>query len=79
MCFGSVTMAKLYKFFDWRLNQKIGKGGRKKKGTKKESSLETAWKCFRLVYERAMGKKLDATLGRRMKKVGPQPCRWRKT
>ncbi|KAB5513055.1 hypothetical protein GE09DRAFT_1267713, partial [Coniochaeta sp. 2T2.1] len=46
-CFRSVTAAKLYKFFDWRLNQKIGRGGRKKKGTKKESSLETGWKCFR--------------------------------
>jgi hypothetical protein len=70
-----VTAAKLYKFFDWRLNQKIGKGGRKKKGTKKESSLETGWKCFRLVYERAMGEKLDPELGRRMRKVGPQPWR----
>jgi hypothetical protein len=55
------------------LNQKVGKGGRKKKGTKKKSSLGTDWKQFRLVYERATSEKLDPKLNRRMHKVSPWP------
>ena len=64
----------LRQFFDWRLNQKVGKGGRKKKGTKKKSSLGTAWKQLRLVFERATDEKLDPKLSRKVRKVsGPAP------
>jgi hypothetical protein len=63
----------LRRFFDWRLHQKTGKGGRRKRGTKKSSSLGTNWKVFRLVYERAMGGKLDGKINRRMHKVACSP------
>lgn len=72
-CFESVSVGMLYQFFDWFLNQKVGKGGRKKKGTKKQSSLGTDWKQFRLVYERVMEKKLDPKLNQRMHKVKDPP------
>ncbi|CAJ2508763.1 Uu.00g137890.m01.CDS01 [Anthostomella pinea] len=53
-CFESIDIRLLYNFFDWSLNQMVGKNGRKKRGTKKSSSLGTNWKVFRLVYETAM-------------------------
>ncbi|OAQ58191.1 C2H2 finger domain-containing protein [Pochonia chlamydosporia 170] len=68
-CFESISVGILYKFFEWRLNQKAGKDGRKLRGTTKSSSLGTAWKVFRLVYERAVGAKLDTKLNRNMHKV----------
>ncbi len=69
-CFESVSLKFLYFFFDWMLSQKEGKKGRKKRGTKKSSSLGTYWKVYRLVYERATGDKLNATMNRRMHRVG---------
>ncbi|XP_044718700.1 C2H2 finger domain-containing protein [Hirsutella rhossiliensis] len=48
---------------------KVGKDGRKRRGTRKSSSLSTYWKVFRLVFERATGDKLDPKLNRRMHKV----------
>jgi hypothetical protein len=68
--FESVSLASLNCFFDWLLGQKTGKDGRKKRGTKKSSSLGTYWKIYRLVYERATGAKLDAKLNRKMHRVG---------
>lgn len=65
----STSVRVLYNFFDWSLNQKVGKDGRKKRGTKKSSSLGTYWKVFRLVFQRATGDKLDAKMNRRMHKV----------
>ncbi|KXX77138.1 hypothetical protein MMYC01_207556 [Madurella mycetomatis] len=67
--FESVSLGSLYNFFDWLLGQKAGKNGRKKRGTKKSSSLGTYWKVYRLVYERATGAKLDAKLNRKMHRV----------
>ncbi|KAI9146617.1 C2H2 finger domain-containing protein [Paramyrothecium foliicola] len=68
-CLKTLSLAVLEKFFDWKLNQKVGKDGRKKKGITKTSSLHTCWKVFRLVYERAMEAKLDLKLTRKMHKV----------
>ncbi|KND85610.1 hypothetical protein TOPH_09291, partial [Tolypocladium ophioglossoides CBS 100239] len=65
----STSVRVLYNFFDWSLNQKVGKDGRKKRGTKKSSSLGTYWKVFRLVFQRATGDKLNAKMNRRMHKV----------
>ncbi|KAJ0329333.1 hypothetical protein COL922a_012866 [Colletotrichum nupharicola] len=59
----------LYNFFDWFLSQKVGKDGRKKRGIKKKSSLGTYWKVFRLVFERAVGDKIDQKLNRTKKHV----------
>ncbi|KAK3318207.1 C2H2 finger domain protein [Apodospora peruviana] len=73
--FESVSLGSLYNFFDWLLGQKAGKDGRKKRGTKKSSSLGTYWKVYRLVYERATGAKLDAKLNRKMHRVGSSPAR----
>ncbi|CAJ2505605.1 Uu.00g129990.m01.CDS01 [Anthostomella pinea] len=68
-CFESINIRLLYNFFDWSLNQRVGKNGRKKKGTKKSSSLGTTWKVFRLVYETAIGAKLDPKLNHNMHQV----------
>lgn len=68
-CYSSLSIPLLYNFFDWRLNQKVGKGGRKVRGTKKKSSLGTYWKVFRLVFERATGDKVDPKMNRSMHKV----------
>jgi hypothetical protein len=56
-------------FFDWLLNQRRGKGGRRRQGSKLASSLGTYWKVYRLVYERATGSRLSAGLNRSMHKV----------
>lgn len=56
-------------FYDWCLNQNTGKNGRRKCGIKSTSSLKTYWKQFRLVYQRAMGCKLDATMTRKVHRV----------
>lgn len=80
-CFRSITHTKslrlLYNFFDWRLNQKVGKNGRKLCGTRKSSSLGTYWKTFRLVFERTMTEKLDAKVNRQMHKVFLSPLHLR--
>ncbi|EGC46846.1 C2H2 finger domain-containing protein [Histoplasma capsulatum var. duboisii H88] len=49
----------LYAFFSWVLNQRRGKGGRRRQGLKYQSSLDTYWKIFRLVYEREVQEKID--------------------
>ncbi|KAJ9656079.1 hypothetical protein H2201_008651 [Coniosporium apollinis] len=64
-----VSIKLLYSFFDWLLNQRRGKGGRKRRGTKLASSLGTYWKVYRLVYERATGGKIDPQMTRQMHKV----------
>ncbi|KAK1837702.1 C2H2 finger domain-containing protein [Colletotrichum chrysophilum] len=65
-CYATVSISLLYTFFDWFLNQKVGKDGRKKREIKKKSTLATYWKVFRLVFERAVGDKLDPKLNRSM-------------
>ncbi|CCF41454.1 C2H2 finger domain-containing protein [Colletotrichum higginsianum] len=68
-CYETLSIKILYNFFDWYLNQKVGKDGRKRSGIKKKSSLVTFWKIFRLVFERAMGEGIASKLGRSMRKV----------
>ncbi|KAI1839461.1 hypothetical protein JX266_014328 [Neoarthrinium moseri] len=68
-CFRDISVPVLYHFFDWSLNQKVGKAGRKKRGIKTRSALGTNWKILRLVFERATGSKLDAKINRRMHTV----------
>lgn len=57
--FKSVTVPVLHQFLEWALNQKVGKNGRKMKGTKKGSSVKTLWKNLQVVYKVAMGKKFE--------------------
>jgi hypothetical protein len=67
--YNAISLRSLYNFFDWLLSQRRGKGGRKRRGTKLASSLGTYWKVFRLVYERAIGAKIDGETTRSMHKV----------
>ncbi|KAK8859446.1 C2H2 finger domain-containing protein [Apiospora arundinis] len=64
-----ISICLLYKFFEWRLNQKSTPDGRRLRGIKKRSSLGTYWKVFRLAYERAVADKVDPKLNRSMHKV----------
>ena len=59
----------LYNLFNWLLNQTQGKDGRKRRGTRKRSSLGVYWKIFRLVYERATGEKVGPKMNRQMHSV----------
>ncbi|OJD21219.1 hypothetical protein ACJ73_07443 [Blastomyces percursus] len=54
----------LYLFFNWRFKLKLGKGGRRLKGTKKSSALKGDWKNFLRYYEGTSGTKIDARLMR---------------
>ncbi|RWA03585.1 hypothetical protein EKO27_g11521 [Xylaria grammica] len=65
----SPAISLLYFFFEWSLNQKEGKNGRRKRGIQKKSTLGTYWKVFRLVFERALGDKIDPKVNRSMHKV----------
>ncbi|KAM0814231.1 hypothetical protein AB5N19_00021 [Seiridium cardinale] len=51
-------------FLNWCLNQKTGKGGRRKKGIATKSSLTTFWCNFRLVFERETRSKIDGRVDR---------------
>ncbi|KAK1707756.1 C2H2 finger domain protein [Colletotrichum acutatum] len=68
-CYAKISLGLMYNFFDWVMSQKIGKNGRKKRGIKKKSSLGTYWKVFRLVFERAVGEKINQKLNRSMHRV----------
>ncbi|OJD22915.1 hypothetical protein ACJ73_05741 [Blastomyces percursus] len=61
-----IDVNKLYTFFNWVLNQRRGKDGRRRQGLKYLSSLDTYWKIFRLVYEREMHEKIDRETSKRM-------------
>ncbi|KAL5347682.1 hypothetical protein ACLOAV_007091 [Pseudogymnoascus australis] len=50
-----VTPRMIGAFFDWVLNQRRGKGGRRLKGIKTESSLISYYKNFRMACEKATG------------------------
>jgi hypothetical protein len=69
----TISTGALYSFFDWLLSQRLGKGGRKKCGTKHASSLGTYWKLYRLVYEKAMGEKINGEMTREMHEVRSAP------
>jgi len=69
VAFQNVDAGILKSFFDWLLAQKRGKNGRRKCGTKYKSSLNSYWKQYRLVYERATNEKLNGQLNRVMHRV----------
>lgn len=75
-CYQAISICVLYNYFDWSLHQKVGRNGRKKRGTKKRSSLGTHWKLFRLVFERAMDERIGSKLNRGMHKVGIPSFSW---
>jgi hypothetical protein len=59
----------LYGFFDWLLSQQLGKGGRRRHGTKYSASLETYWKVYRHLFEMATEIKIGSKMNRTMHKV----------
>jgi len=64
-----VSCRTLKAFFEWILNQRQGKGGRRLAGIQSASTLGTYWKVFRLVYERATGEKIEGKMNRHMHRV----------
>ncbi|KAF2647078.1 hypothetical protein K491DRAFT_763865 [Lophiostoma macrostomum CBS 122681] len=64
-----IRLNLLRAFFDWLLNQKTGRGGRRLRGTKYRSYLGTYWKLYRLVFDRATGDKINGQINRSMQKV----------
>ncbi|KAG9246656.1 hypothetical protein BJ878DRAFT_533103 [Calycina marina] len=65
----AVSRRILKDFFEWILNQRQGKGGRRFAGIQSASTLGTYWKVFRLVYERATGEKIEGKMNRHMHRV----------
>ncbi|KAH8787515.1 C2H2 finger domain protein [Hyaloscypha sp. PMI_1271] len=65
----ALSYRTLKAFFEWMLNQRQGKGGRRLAGIKSASTLGTYWKVFRLVYERATREKIEGKLNRQMHRV----------
>lgn len=60
--FESVSVPTLDKFLEWTICQKVGKNGRKKRGTKTSGALFTRWKNLQIVYKVAMRKKFEARI-----------------
>ncbi|KAH8663686.1 hypothetical protein BGZ60DRAFT_565713 [Tricladium varicosporioides] len=65
----AISRRTLKAFFEWLLNQRQGKGGRRLAGIKSASTLGTYWKVFRLVHERATGEKINRKIDRYMHRV----------
>ena len=65
----AISRRTLKAFFEWMLNQRQGKGGRRLAGIKSASTLGTYWKVFRLVYERATREKIEGKLNRQIHQV----------
>lgn len=60
----------LESFLRWTLCQKIGKNGRKKRGTTTKSSLNAKWKNLQIVYKVHMGKAFEPRIYNDMTVVG---------
>jgi hypothetical protein len=70
-----ISRRTLKAFFEWILNQRQGKAGRRLAGDKSASTLGTYWKVFRLVRERATVEKIQGKINRQMHRViSSNPC-----
>ena len=69
----AISRRTLKAFFEWILNQRQGKGGRRLAGIKSASTLGTYWKVFRLVHERETGEKIGGKMNRYMHRVSIAP------
>jgi len=65
----AISLRVINTFFDWLLNQRRGKGGRRVRGVRSAHTLGTYWKVFRLVYERAIGDKIKGEVNRKIHRV----------
>ncbi|CAM1503378.1 Fc.00g081540.m01.CDS01 [Cosmosporella sp. VM-42] len=67
--FKSASVPTLHKFLEWTICQKVGKNGRKKRGTKTSGALNTRWKNLQIVGKVAMGRKFEAQVYNDMQEV----------
>src|SRR5436190_23599087 len=70
----AISRRTLKAFFDWMLNQRRGKDGRRLAGIKSANTLGTYWKVFQLVHERVTGEKIEGKINRKMHQVGSASC-----
>lgn len=68
----SLTVGNISSFFRWKLDQTRGKGGRKLRGTKDASSLDTYRKQFSIVYRRVTGRDMDSELAGQTRMILPK-------
>ncbi|KAI9771037.1 MAG: hypothetical protein M1839_002973 [Geoglossum umbratile] len=64
-----ISLRVINAFFDWLLNQRRGKGGRRVRGVRSANTLGTYWKVFRLVHERATGEKIRGEINRKIHRI----------
>ncbi|KAI9765782.1 MAG: hypothetical protein M1839_005382 [Geoglossum umbratile] len=64
-----ISLRVINTFFDWLLNQRRGKGGRRVRGVRSANTLGTYWKVFRLVHERATGEKIRGEINRKIHRI----------
>ncbi|KAI9774180.1 MAG: hypothetical protein M1839_001882 [Geoglossum umbratile] len=64
-----ISLCVINAFFDWLLNQRRGKGGRRVRGVRSANTLGTYWKVFRLVHERATGEKIRGEINRKIHRI----------
>ncbi|KAI3326690.1 C2H2 finger domain protein [Xylariaceae sp. AK1471] len=55
--FKSASVPMVENFLEWTICQKVGKNGRKKRGTNTTSALNTRWKLLQIVYKVAIGQR----------------------
>jgi hypothetical protein len=65
----STSRRILKAFFEWMLNQRRGKGGRKLAGIRSANTVGTYWEVLQLVHERATGEKIKGKNNRKMHRV----------
>jgi hypothetical protein len=70
MAFESTSIERVEKFLEWTICQKVGKKGRKKRGTKSSGTLNTRWKNLAIVYKVAMKKKFEPQIYHDIVEVG---------
>ncbi|KAI9761204.1 MAG: hypothetical protein M1840_002004 [Geoglossum simile] len=73
-----ISLCDINAFFDWLLNQRRGKGGRRVCSIRSANTLGIYWKVFRLIHERATGEKIRGEINwkiHRMFVVSPQIIR----
>lgn len=66
----SVLVSTLENFLEWTICQRVGKNGRKKRGTKTSGALNTRWKNLQIVYKVAMKRKFEQQIYDEMQEVG---------
>ncbi|KAI9867510.1 MAG: hypothetical protein M1813_009069 [Trichoglossum hirsutum] len=64
-----ISLHVINAFFNWLLNQRRGKGGRRVRGIQSANALGTYWKVFRPIHERATGEKIREEINRKIHRI----------